>query len=37
VNSAVYDRFNGMPNEEEERGFQNVHKTIDALLKAIPL
>jgi len=26
-----------MPSEEEERGFQNVHVTLEALLKAIPL
>jgi len=37
VDNAVYDRVNGMPNEEEERGFQNVHMTLEALLKVLPL
>jgi len=37
VDSTVFDRVNGMPSEEEERGFQNVHKTLEALLKVIPL
>jgi len=26
-----------MPSEEEERGFKNVHMTLEALLKVIPL
>lgn len=37
VDSNVYDRVNGMPSQEEERGFKNVHVTLEALLKAIPL
>lgn len=37
VDTAVYNRVNGMPSEEEERGFQHVHTTLEALLKAIPL
>ncbi|XP_022170492.1 RNA polymerase I-specific transcription initiation factor RRN3-like isoform X1 [Myzus persicae] len=37
VDNTVFDRVNGMPSEEEERGFQNVHKTLEALLKVIPL
>jgi len=37
VDTTVFDRVNGMPSEEEERGFQNVHKTLEALLKVIPL
>jgi len=37
VDSTVFDRVNGMPSEEEERGFLNVHKTLEALLKVIPL
>jgi len=37
VDTNVFDRVNGMPSEEEERGFQNVHKTLEALLKVIPL
>lgn len=33
----VLDRDNGMPNIVEEKGFQNVHMVLEALLKAIPL
>ncbi|XP_050436123.1 RNA polymerase I-specific transcription initiation factor RRN3-like isoform X2 [Adelges cooleyi] len=37
VNSLVVDRVNGMPSEDEEKGYQNVHKTLRDLLKVIPL
>lgn len=37
VDTAACDRVNGMPSQEEERGFLNVHATLEALLKAIPL
>lgn len=37
MDSTVFDRVNGMPSEEEERGFKNVHMTLEALLKVIPL
>jgi len=37
VDSNVFDRVNGMPSEEEEKGFKNVHMTLEALLKVIPL
>ncbi|XP_027843438.1 RNA polymerase I-specific transcription initiation factor RRN3-like isoform X1 [Aphis gossypii] len=37
VDSTVFDRVNGMPSEEEEKGFKNVHMTLEALLKVIPL
>jgi RNA polymerase I-specific transcription initiation factor RRN3 len=37
VDSTVFDRVKGMPSEEEERGFKNVHMTLEALLKVIPL
>jgi len=32
----VYDRANGMLSEEEEREFQNIHMTLEALLKVLP-
>jgi len=37
VNNTVFDCVNGMLSEEEEKGFQNVHMTLEALLKVIPL
>ncbi|VVC30426.1 RNA polymerase I specific transcription initiation factor RRN3 [Cinara cedri] len=37
VDNAVYDRVNSMPSEEEERGYLNVHRILDALLKVVPL
>lgn len=37
VDNAVFDRVCGIPSDEEERGFQNVHITLEALLKVIPL
>ncbi|VVC30424.1 Hypothetical protein CINCED_3A002920 [Cinara cedri] len=37
LDNAVYGRVNGMPSEEEERAYQNVHGTLEALLKVIPL
>lgn len=37
VDTSVFDRVNGTPSEEEERGFKNVHMILEALLKAIPL
>jgi RNA polymerase I-specific transcription initiation factor RRN3 len=37
VDGTTCDRVNCMPSQEEERGFLNVHVTLEALLKAIPL
>ncbi|XP_050531899.1 RNA polymerase I-specific transcription initiation factor RRN3-like [Daktulosphaira vitifoliae] len=37
IDNTVVDRINGIPNEREEIGYQNVHKIIKDLLKAIPL
>ncbi|XP_050531898.1 RNA polymerase I-specific transcription initiation factor RRN3-like isoform X2 [Daktulosphaira vitifoliae] len=37
VDNSIIDRIYGMPNESEEKGYQNVHETLKALLNTIPL
>lgn len=37
VDNGSGDSIIGIPSEEEERGYQNVHRALEALLKVIPL